>query len=199
MHNNGQCHRTAFICLHHSRRSALSVTDFVMPLPSVAWELHICDVTHDCCIDGPSLICMKHNRPIKVLSLKLSCKTSLFCIVFWLCKVKWTACAVWDITGPKSSNVIGCPAFCCVKRFKPIILLALGQCFWYSLLLWNRPEIFLEHFDTILLSRCLVYISVYIMMECSSYCGSIHWFQLPGLTVKRDHYERVQTNWLSPQ
>lgn len=49
----------------------------------------------------------------------------------------------------------------------PIML----QCFWYSLLLWNQPEIFLEHFDTILSSRCLVYNTTYTTMECSSYCG----------------------------
>lgn len=96
------------------------------------------------------------------------------------------------------SDVIGCPAFCCVKGFKAhyiyniyniYLLLALGQCFWYSLLLWNQPEIFLEHFDTILSSRCLVYISVYTMMECSSYCGSNHRFLLQDLTEQKcDNY-----------
>lgn len=56
--------------------------------------------------------------------------------------------------------------FRCVKRVLSPLLYCLlsANAFWYSLLLWNQPEIFLEHFDTTLLSRCLVYISVYTMM-----------------------------------
>lgn len=87
---------------------------------------------------------------------------------------------------PDQSNVIGCPASCLEKGLKPVLLLAHGQCFWYTLLLWNQPEIFLEHFDTILSSRCLVYIYVYTTMECSSYCGSNHQLILQDLT--RENY-----------
>lgn len=76
----------------------------------------------------------------------------------------------------------------------PIML----QCFWYSLLLWNQPEIFLEHFDTILSSRCLVYNTTYTTMECSSYCGQTiglyrkiwqkKMWQLPKLPYNKNHW-----------
>lgn len=106
---------------------------------------------------------------------------SPYCVLIVLSLMDCMSC-----TGPRrvpdQSNVFGCPASCLEKGLKPVLLLAHGQCFWYSLLLWNQPEIFLEHFDTILSSRCLVYIYVYTTMECSSYCGSNHQFILQDLT-----------------
>lgn len=49
---------------------------------------------HDCCIDGPGLICMKHNRPTKVVSLMFSCKSSFFpyCVLIVLSLMDCMCC-----------------------------------------------------------------------------------------------------------
>lgn len=136
---------------------------------------------------GPKLYEAQLDR--SRLSLIFSCKTyfdfPLLCFNLSLCLMDCMSC-MGPLRVPDQSNVIGCPASCLEKGLKPVLLLAHGQCFWYTLLLWNQPEIFLEHFDTILSSRCLVYIYVYTTMECSSYCGSNHQLILQDLT--RENY-----------
>lgn len=92
--------------------------------------------THDCCINRSGQICTKHNRPTAVVSLKFSCNSSFLSVLcFWSFNGLHVPYGAPEVHN--QSDVIGCPCFFrCVKGFQAyyILLLALGQCFWYSLL-----------------------------------------------------------------